>query len=378
MKAKKVSIQNTAAIQRTLNKIKGKQGTARILHLGDSHVAADYITGMLRHKLQAKFGNAGRGFSHIDQPWGFGGRRLKRKDSAWKLRRVVDRGGPGKPYGFSGVSIEAKKKGAEAVYRVNPDDKHVVVTYGAQPGGGKITVKLEGEPLGTIDTAGSLQAKNQRFALPAITAAQRKRGRAPKGGRKLQLVASAKKVRLYGLSFEGEGSGVFYDTIGPVGADAKVYTQLEQRSFVDHLKAHNPDLIVLMVGGNDALKIRKKWTDLNKVKQDHEKLLDTLKSALPNAECLIWTPMDSGTKKGGKIKSQAWVPEVRQMQLEVAKAKGCAVWDLYDAMGGKGSIVRWAKAKVMNKDLIHPKRSSADLLGLMAYESLAEVLGVGR
>src|SRR5256885_12375173 len=38
------------------------EATARILHYGDSHVAADWLTGALRRNLQGCFGDAGAGF----------------------------------------------------------------------------------------------------------------------------------------------------------------------------------------------------------------------------------------------------------------------------------------------------------------------------
>ena len=40
-----------------------------ILHFGDSHTAADYETGPLRRALQARFGDGGRGFVAIGEPW---------------------------------------------------------------------------------------------------------------------------------------------------------------------------------------------------------------------------------------------------------------------------------------------------------------------
>ena len=38
-----------------------KQGVINIVHIGDSHIQADYFSGMLRMCLQKQFGNAGRG-----------------------------------------------------------------------------------------------------------------------------------------------------------------------------------------------------------------------------------------------------------------------------------------------------------------------------
>ncbi|MEO1232927.1 MAG: hypothetical protein AAFZ18_28940, partial [Myxococcota bacterium] len=54
------------------------EDNVRVLHLGDSHIAADYITRTVRTRFQARFGSGGRGFVHADQKARFGGRRLGR------------------------------------------------------------------------------------------------------------------------------------------------------------------------------------------------------------------------------------------------------------------------------------------------------------
>src|SRR5688572_4961433 len=59
--AKKVPIIDPSALDRTIDKLCAKK-RIRILHLGDSHVASDYITGMVRHGLQKIHGDGGRGF----------------------------------------------------------------------------------------------------------------------------------------------------------------------------------------------------------------------------------------------------------------------------------------------------------------------------
>ena len=42
-------------------KTQGQRGLV-ILQIGDSHTAADYFTGELRQKLQARYGNGGVGY----------------------------------------------------------------------------------------------------------------------------------------------------------------------------------------------------------------------------------------------------------------------------------------------------------------------------
>jgi hypothetical protein len=358
VKAEKVPLIGAERLARVTAKLKAKAEPVRILHLGDSHVASDYITGMARHGLQKMYGSGGRGFSHPDQAWGYGGRKLERTDKDWVRDRIVDKDRAGLPFGFSGISIESARKGARAIYRVEPEDRLVRVYYQAQPDGGAADVELEGKRIGTLDTKGETASKVFTVEI----------GKASKP-RKLALVAGGEKVRVYGLSFESKTSGVIYDSIGPVGADAKVYLELEPTSFEEHLTAHDPDLVIVMVGGNDALKIRKGWTTLEKVTQDHDGMLRFLRAKLPGADCMLWTPMDAGDREGKAIASKKYLKEVHDMQLEIAAKHGCAVWDMYRAMGGQGSIARWVDAGVINKDLVHPKKRAADLLGSLFVDA---------
>ncbi len=359
--AKVVPIERKEALAGTKKKLAAKRGKVRFLQLGDSHIASDYITGRIRHRLQSAYGDGGRGFTHVDQAWGYGGRRIKKK--GWASDRIVDKDRAGRPFGFSGMSLESERKGAIIQYRVEPDETSVRVYYYAQPGGGTLTASLGGKALGSVDTAGEIHSRVWTIDLTKAPRGAPDKMKGPPGGHILEIEAQGPKARIFGVSFETAGSGVVYESIGPVGADAKVYLQLGRDSFEQHLSAHAPDVVVLMVGGNDALKIRKKWTDEGRVEKDHQQLIDLIRQIVPGVEIILWAPMDAGDKKGGKVVSKDYLVEVRAMQKRVAAEKQIAFWDTLDAMGGPGAITRWHAAKVMNKDLVHPKKRAADLLG---------------
>ena len=335
---------------RKLSKGESASSPIKVLHLGDSHLAADYISGKIRDSLQDKFGQAGRGFTHIDQRSKFGGRRLKRAEKDWKKKRHVDVHRKRLAFGFSGISLESKSKKSKVTYRLNSDDSQVTIYFQPKTKGGKLAVLVDGESVGTLDTAKNLEQVSQTFSWK-------------KEGKVLTLRALGPRVTLYGLSFETGNNGIIFDSIGPVGADAKLYTEFGKDSFNAHLKAYSPDLVILMVGGNDAMKMRKGWTTIKKVEADHKEVIRNLRKEHPQTDCMIWSPMDAGKRRGKKISSRSNIAEVAAMQARVAKEVGCAYWDLYAFMGGKGSVSRWSKAGVMNKDLIHPKRAAADLIG---------------
>lgn len=345
------------ALERIRAKLKDAasgKGTVKILHLGDSHIAADYISGTVREELARKFKDGGRGFVPADQKAGFGGRRLGGEPKGWERDRVVDSDDhAGRPYGFSGTAYTSSSKGAELSYELAAGERRVDVWYQQSPEGSGLAVLVGKVSLGELDTKGASTSMMKSFALKAPA----------KKGNKVTLKALGPGVRVFGVSFETEKPGVQWISIGPVGADAKVYLQLGQESFAQNLKSLDPDLVVLMVGGNDALKMRKGRTDLDNVTQHHREVLGNLRTYLPDADCLVWSPMDAGVKEDGKVVSKAMLKEVRDMQRELATKHGCAFWDLYESMGGDGSIAKWVAAGVMNEDLVHPKAAAAEALG---------------
>ena len=282
-----------------------------------------------------------------------------RPEGPWKKARHVEIHKERHPFGFSAISLTSKKKNARITYSIEAKEDLVRVYYQRHPKGGALDIIAGKTTLATIDTKGADESLIHDVKLPAKT-------------KTIDLVATGPGVKLYGISFERQAPGLLYEPIGPVGADAKLYLQFGRDSFEQHIKAHKPDLFILMVGGNDTLKIRKGWTTLDNVHKDHADLLALLKKIRPEADCMVWSPMDAGEKKGGKVVSKDKIVEMRALQEKVAASHGCAFWDMHKLMGGEGSIALWAKAGVMNRDLIHPKQKAADLLGHMFSDAFLE------
>ncbi|MEO0898446.1 MAG: LysM peptidoglycan-binding domain-containing protein [Bacteroidota bacterium] len=85
----------------------GKTRTVNIVHIGDSHIQADWFSGKVRTLLQAKFGSAGRGLvfpysvARTNSP-----EDIKSSSSVyWQARRNIERKGS-LPIGISGITLE--------------------------------------------------------------------------------------------------------------------------------------------------------------------------------------------------------------------------------------------------------------------------------
>ncbi|MEL6189067.1 MAG: hypothetical protein AAFU79_30975 [Myxococcota bacterium] len=81
--------------------------------------------------------------------------------------------------------------------------------------------------------------------------------------------------------------------------------------------------------------------------------------------------MDAAERRGGTLRTRAYVQEVLELERKVAKAEGCAFWDAWRAMGGEGSFGRWMAKGLMNPDLVHPRRRGGDLLGHLFAAALS-------
>jgi len=330
--------------------------TVRLVVLGDSHVASDYITGMARHRLQARYGNAGRGLVAPDRSHRYGGRRTSRT-VGWRKERIVDAGQAGKSFGLTGLVLESACGGARVVYRVRPDDRFAEIFFEGHPRGPEVEVRT-----GTVSVRLGTAAPSRRVAVWRIPV---------EGHDRLVVRALGAGVRLFGVAFETGRPGVILEAMGPVGAESQVYLQMDRQSFLEHLRLRRPDAILTMLGGNDALKVRKGWWTLDRVERQFRELLRVVQDGLPGVECIVLTPMDAGRRREERVVSRAMIPEVAEILRRVALEQGCAVWDLLAAMGGPGSISRWVRAGVINpEDLLHPRKAAADVIG----RGLAQVL----
>lgn len=323
--------------------------SVRLLLLGDSHIAADYIAKTSRARLQAVFGDGGRGYVHCDQREGYGGRR-RSQHPGFTRRRMIDSGlGRGR-YGISGHILESNKVGGALEYALEGDTK-VTLYLDGRPDGAELSVRADSTAIGLArGMAEPIDTLASSFAIPP-------------DAKLLRLVATGPGAGLFGLDFLNGEIGLNLDAVGPVGADATTYVEADAQSFESHVRTLEPALVMVMLGGNDALRIRKGQATLDETKERFDTLLERLSHGAPGADCLLFAPMDAGDRTAAGIKSKSGIGPMRDMLRDLAREHGCAYWDLYAVMGEEGAIARWSKAGIMNADLVHPRAKAGELIG---------------
>ncbi|MCB9278651.1 MAG: LysM peptidoglycan-binding domain-containing protein [Lewinellaceae bacterium] len=90
----------------------GKIRKVSIVHIGDSHIQADYMTGRLRYLFQDRYGNAGRGFVFPYRLADSNSPRDIRSSSniAWESRKSLYQN-TGIPLGLAGMAIQTRHPG---------------------------------------------------------------------------------------------------------------------------------------------------------------------------------------------------------------------------------------------------------------------------
>jgi lysophospholipase L1-like esterase len=335
-----------------------RAGTAthplRISYFGDSLTADDHITDALRRKLQAELGDGGAGFVFAAPPHPYCEHLAVARtvSEGWHVEGISTAVPPDHLLGLGG-SAECDAGGTIKLVPTGAVST-VELHYLAQPHGGAVDIAADGKVIATIATVAS--AKKSMFATTPL----------PPGTKHIELRARG-RVRLFGAALEA-AHGAVVDNLGVVNATAK---SMHAHNLEDHWKnqlAHRAsDLVVIMYGTNEAGWLAPKGYGM----AEHEKLfgalLDTVRTALPDASCLVVSPLDQEDDAG--VPREA-VPAMVEAQRRAALAHGCAFWDTYGWMGGKGASTAWHKRGLMMNDFQHPTSEGSDVIAAALYAGL--------
>ncbi|MBU0765237.1 MAG: hypothetical protein KJ607_10430, partial [Bacteroidetes bacterium] len=182
---------------------------------------------------------------------------------------------------------------------------------------------------------------------------------------------------LHGVSLETGDPGVLYHAIGVNGAKAGSFLRCDL--FVRHLKALEPDWIVVSLGTNDVYVDQ---FDKNVFAFDFNRLIENIREAAPDAPILLTTPGDSyrfGDYPNPHTKT------ARDIIFKLAKLHNCAVYDFYRIMGGFDSVARWYEEGLSAHDKLHFSKEGyvlqADLLFcafMDAYDSYIDKMDMQK
>jgi lysophospholipase L1-like esterase len=352
-----------ASLTRTADKL--PEAVTRILFHGDSLVASDYVTSTVRRALQRQFGDAGHGFVLMADAWPsyFHNDVFRFATSGFQVSRVVGPFAKDGFYGLGGVSFEA---GPGVHARFGTVDKGDFgrsvglfrLLFLKQPHGGTLQVSIDGAPATDVETAAE-EFGSGVFEVEVTD-----------GPHQLEVVTAGAKTRTFGVILERKVPGVVLDAIGIQGARIRFLDKQDDAHWAEQLKLRNPNLIVYQFGANESGDgFAYPMTDYHVTMKA---VLEQAKRAVPGAGCLVLAAMDRARKQGEELITVPIIPHIVREQEATAREVGCAFWNTYQAMGGRGSMASWVRRGRGQADLTHPNGYGAEILGKWLYGALMQ------
>jgi lysophospholipase L1-like esterase len=149
----------------------------------------------------------------------------------------------------------------------------------------------------------------------------------------------------------------------------------------DNLERRDPDLIIVAYGSNE---VSDSDLDLEEYRASFTTLLNKFHGAAPRASILVIGPPDRAVRIGSRWKTIGRMATLVEAQRRAAFEVGAAFYNSFKAMGGSGSIERWATQpeRLAQPDRVHLTSAGYRLVADKLYQeiirSYLQTSGEGR
>lgn len=332
-----------------------------IVYLGDSHIQADFGGSVLRERMAAEAGSAGRGLiipfkiAGTNQPVDYTITTGTPTVSSRLLKQPWPTDMP-----FTGIGVQPVNEPLMLhVTAKEPFDRLRLYHRGGEPNiaaiyGEDITESIDFEPEGPLQVYLSEPRTDIHINIEA-----------PSG------------FVLAGLSLAGAEAGTFVHSIGNNGATYSTYNGIDH--FAQELSGLSPDLIIVALGTNEAFGA----FESSEMRLEVDLLVKSIRAQNPDAQLLLVTPSECYRKRyrwrHGKRREvgqtvNTKVKQARNVVKNYAEDHGVPLYDTYNILGGDGSAARMKSAVVLGRDGVHFTSEGYRLQGSLLADALLEVL----
>ncbi len=343
-----------------LNKLIMKgEGQINIVHIGDSHIQADYFSGRMRERLQTFFQGAlgSRGFIfpakliHSNNPFNF----YVSSTGNWVGCRNIERNKTC-TLGLAGASATTYDTNATIFIRLRSKDyptydfNRVKVFHNMDTSSYDVNVNdyhlkqefIDYDSLGYSEFILNKYSDSVTISVTCTDTLQH-------------------SFTLYGISLENEDPGITYHSVGVNGAEVESYLRCDLFSY--QLSLLSPDLVIVSLGTNDCFSA--KW-DSSYFERNLTVLIQKIRQAKSGVPVLLTTPSDNYRRRRYKNPD---VAVASRIIFRVAAAQNCAAWNLYEIMGGYGSMLFWYKAGLTANDKLHFSKTGYYIQGDLLFSA---------
>lgn len=331
-----------------------------VLHFGDSQIEGDRITGFLRNAWQGIWGGGGPGLISpvspipslaVRQSWTgtwerharFGKRDSTLGHNRYGLMAAFARpaaAGEDSSSVASSLRFEPHPRG----YRRNKVFNQLHVLLGRSDSAIVMHYALnEGDEKSLPIPADSIA---QSIAVPLCELDS-----VP--FQSLDLRFSGGQPELSGVGLWAD-SGIVVHNLPMRGSSGTLFRQLHREQFGRQLSALNAELIILQYGGNTVPYITEE-SAANRYGGWFASQIKLFRQFLPDVPIVVIGPSDMARKAGTLMETYPQVVWVRDALKDAAWENNALYWDVFEVMGGSGSMAAWVESEppLASADHIH-------------------------
>ena len=330
----------------------------RVAYFGDSFIEGDLITDHLRRLMQDKWGGCGVGFVDIASEFIALRPTLRHKAEGWTEYNVMQAKHNATADGAISGRCARAGGGAWAEYAAVRGMAHLdsfstatLYLTAAEPG--HAALRTNGS---TADTTLAIAGHK---ALEALTLT------APM--RQVRFTVPAQTV-CYGMALEGS-DGIVVDNFSLRGSSGMQLTAMSEEVLTQWHRVRPYDMIILQYGLNVA---NNKQTNYSAYANRMSQAVQHLKKGFPQTAIVIVGVGDRENRENGQLTTMRSIFNLMDAQQSMAAENGVVFWNLYEAMGGEGSIRRMAESEHPEaaKDYTHINRRGGQRVATAMFRSI--------
>lgn len=333
----------------------------RIGFYGDSFIEGDILTAGLRDSLQRIFGGRGQGFVPVYSEVASFRNTIRHEFENLENKSIVGRYSSEPSFGPSGQVVRAMEDNF-ILYKPGKNNLNL------EPA----TLLYASEKEGKLNVSVNDTIENEFTLLPEKTVGQISLIKSNASSLKIRLNPED-SVDLFGIIFEGR-AGIYVDNLAMRGNSGLGLTRIPSSKLSRMNQIRPYHLIILqfglnVVGENDS-------TNYSWYVSGMLRVVNHFKKSFPESSLLLLGISDRSTNMNGEFKTMEGVLRMRTAQRKIAKQSGILFWDLFEAMGGENSMVKFSSAlpPLAGKDHTHlNSRGGQIMAGKLAKALLFEI-----
>jgi hypothetical protein len=334
--------------------------TVRVAFFGDSYIEGDIFSADLRSNFQSKYGGKGVGLMPLSSHIASFRKTIKHSFSGWNSRSIID----SKDYSTMGISgycfrpdknAWVKYSGVKMPHLESVEQASLV--YYLPEGNATVSYQINEEKESHIV---NLQS-SPRIAKYDVTADSI-------GTIQFVFLSDNRNLCVYGVSLQNK-SGVIVDNFSLRGISGTTLKLLSENILKQTDSLLDYDLIILQYGLNVMSANQKNYSSYQKGMQE---TVEYLKKCFPESSILLLSVGDRSMNKNSGYETMPGVSAMVLCQQTVCAETGIVFWNLFEAMGGNGSMVEMVKTNPpkANKDYTHLNFEGGKYLGEILFKSI--------